>query len=103
MNEKKETKQRLSQRHDPQILDDLKRVSDESGLSQVALIAASITGLRKTWDQNHQLTFPFVVVPEKNHQQQPQITTKPGTTYGNLPKTQQAIDDLKPKNQEQIS
>jgi class 3 adenylate cyclase len=55
---------RLSQRHDQNILDDLKRVSDESGISQVALVAASVRGLTKTWDEQKELTFPFRVIPE---------------------------------------
>lgn len=55
---------RLSQRHDQSVLDDLKRVSDESGISQVALVAACIRGLAKTWDSEEELTFPFRVVPE---------------------------------------
>jgi hypothetical protein len=45
-------------------LDDLKRVSDESGISQVALVAASIRGLAKTWAEEKELTFPFRVIPE---------------------------------------
>lgn len=57
---------RLSQRHDQKILDDLKRVSDESGISQVALVAASVRGLAKTWDEEKELTFPFRVVPESH-------------------------------------
>lgn len=55
---------RLSQRQSQDVLDDLKRVADESGISQVALVAASIRGLTKTWDEQKELTFPFRVVPE---------------------------------------
>ena len=59
-----ETEGRLSQRHSQDVLDDLKRVSDESGISQVALVAASIRGLAKTWNEEKELTFPFRVIPE---------------------------------------
>lgn len=55
---------RLSQRHDEQILADLKSISDESGLSQKAIVAACITGLKKTWDEEKEITFPFRVVPQ---------------------------------------
>ncbi len=57
--------QRLSQRHDPAILAGLKRVSDESGIPQVVLVAACIKGLEKTWGEQKELSFPFRVVPEK--------------------------------------
>lgn len=60
---------RLSQRHEVAILDDLKRVADESGISQTALIAAAIRGLAKTWDQDREITFPFRVVPESRYKQ----------------------------------
>jgi len=59
-----ENEGRLSQRQSQDVLDDLKRVADESGISQVALVAASIRGLAKTWDEQKELTFPFRVVPE---------------------------------------
>jgi len=59
-----ENEGRLSQRQSQDVLDDLKRVADESGISQVALVAASIRGLTKTWDEQKELTFPFRVVPE---------------------------------------
>lgn len=58
---------RLSQRHSTEILEDLKRVSDETGLSQVALVAACIRGLAKTWDEQRELTFPFRVIPESTY------------------------------------
>ena len=59
-----ENEGRLSQRQSQDVLDDLKRVADESGISQVALVAASIRGLTKTWDEQKELTFPLRVVPE---------------------------------------
>ena len=62
-----ETEMRLSQRHSQQVIEDLKRVSDESGISQVALVAACIRGLAKTWDEEGELTFPFRVIPESLH------------------------------------
>ncbi|MDF1751731.1 MAG: hypothetical protein P1U89_03040 [Verrucomicrobiales bacterium] len=40
---------RLSQRHEPGTLDELKAVAEESGITQVALIAACIKALHKTW------------------------------------------------------
>ncbi len=55
---------RISQRHPQHIVDDLKRVSDESGLSQAALIAALVRGIAKTWDEKKELTIPFRVIPE---------------------------------------
>jgi len=55
---------RLSQRHDNAVLETLKRVSDESGVSQVALVAAMIRGTAKTWDEIRELSFPFRLVPE---------------------------------------
>lgn len=64
-----ENEGRLSQRHEQAILDDLKRVADESGISQVALVAACIKGLTKTWKQQKELTFPFLVVPEKRYKE----------------------------------
>jgi hypothetical protein len=57
---------RLSQRQPAEILADLAHISEQTHISQPALIAACIRGLRKTWDQNHELTFPFVVVPESS-------------------------------------
>jgi hypothetical protein len=62
-------KVRLSQRHDPEIINELQAVSDESGISQVALIAACIKGLYKTWTSEGELTFPFVIVPERIHRE----------------------------------
>jgi len=64
-----ENEGRLSQRHEQTILNDLKQVSDESGISQVSLIAACIKGLHKTWKQQKELTFPFLVVPEKRYRE----------------------------------
>lgn len=62
-----ETEGRLSQRHSQKILNDLKKVSDESGISQVALVAAAIRGLSKTWSEEKELTFPFRVIPESSY------------------------------------
>jgi class 3 adenylate cyclase len=64
-----ENEGRLSQRHSQVILDDLKRVSDQSGISQVALVAASIRALAKTWDDKNELTFPFRVIPESTYRE----------------------------------
>lgn len=72
-----ENEGRLSQRQDQAILDDLKRVSEESGISQVALVAASIRGLTKTWDDEKELTFPFRVVPESLYRK---LTSPPPTS-----------------------
>jgi hypothetical protein len=58
---------RLSQRHPSPIINDLKKISDQSGVSQVSLIAACICGLKKTWKLEGELTFPFVVISEKKY------------------------------------
>lgn len=55
---------RLSQRHDPEILTELKEVSDETGVSQVSLVAACIKALYKTWREENRLVLPFRVVSE---------------------------------------
>lgn len=59
-----EAEGRISQRHDIKITEDLKRISEETGISQAALVAACIRALAKTWDEEKELTFPFRVVPE---------------------------------------
>ena len=58
---------RLSQRHPAAVLADLKRISDESGISQVSLVAACILGLKKTWEKEGEISFPFLVVSEKKY------------------------------------
>ena len=58
---------RLSQRHDQEIIDALKTISDESGLSQKAIVAACITGLKKTWDEEKEITFPSRVISQNTY------------------------------------
>lgn len=67
MKEEQKATARLSQRHEPQIIDDLKTIANESGISQVALVSACVTALKKTWQEDHELTFPFRVIPEKTY------------------------------------
>jgi len=57
-------KKRLSQIHDRALLDDLTRISEEMGVSQTTLIAASVRALVKTWDECQEITLPFRIVPE---------------------------------------
>lgn len=62
---------RLSMRIPPDLLQGLRRVSNESRLSQVAIVTTLLDAFIRTWDETGEISFPFRVVPEstwKRHQ-----------------------------------
>jgi len=59
--------ERLSQRVEPSILEDLRILSEETGLTQSSLVSACIKSLKKTWDDEGAITIPFRILPEKRY------------------------------------
>lgn len=58
--------ERLSQRVEPSVLNDLRILSEETGLTQSSIVSACIKALKKTWDDEESITIPFRVVPESD-------------------------------------
>lgn len=58
-------KSRISAPVDAELKTRLSRVGEKSGIGEANIVRAACSAVCNYWDQNEELTVPFVVMPEK--------------------------------------